>query len=193
MHPRTTAVLLATAGLLALTGCSSSSHDKTPPATTAAATTPAAPAATSSAPTTYQLGQPYHWSDAGTSDTGTTTVLAYKQPVHTANEPGPDLGVPPGSAWGRIDIRVCLTSGDPIHVTQEPWHVQFKDGSQADVTGLFGGDMPKPEFPQDRTLTAGQCARGGIMFPIPKGQRPVEVAYSPESIPTPTYWTIPAK
>lgn len=193
MRTRTAAVALA-AGL-ALAGCSSSSggdakpspSPSAPPSSTAATPTPTP----SPTPTAYQLGQAYRWGDSGSSSIGTTTVLAYRQPVLTSDPPGTSLGVPAGSHWGRIDLRVCLTSGEPVHVTQDPWHVQFPDGSQADETGLFGGNFPKPEFPQDRVLQPGQCARGGILFPIPKGQqRPVQVVYSPDSIPTPTYWNI---
>lgn len=167
-----------------------------PSATPSASTTvSSAPATTTPPPVTpsrYTIGRAYRWSDPGGA-TGTTTVLAYDQPVLRDDPPTTDLGVPPGSTWGRLDVKVCLTSGPSISVSQDPWHMQFSDGSQADNTGLSGGDFPKPEFPQDRTVVAGGCARGGIMFPIPKGQRPVEVAYSPDSIPTPTYWTIPAK
>lgn len=194
MHTRTatTAALLLTA---ALTSCSTSSNDKAdpapsattpPPATTTAAPTP------SPTPTSYTLGQPYHWSN-NTGAAGTTTVLSYKQPLLTDDPPGTSLGVPAGSTWGRVDIRVCQTSGPSIGVAQIPWSVAFTDGSRIEPTGLNGGDFPKPEFPQDGTVRAGGCARGGIMFPIPKGQRPVRVVYAPQSAPEPVEWTIPPK
>jgi hypothetical protein len=204
MHARTatTAAGLLAAGLL-LSACSSSSgdgkaageHGSASAAATKAAT-PAADASTTaaapSAPATQAIGRPWHWSDPG-GYVGSITVISYKQPVLRSDPPDTSLGVPVGSQWGRLDIRVCLTAGQPINVSQEPWHMQFSDGSQADNTGLNGGDFPKPEYPQGRDVAAGECARGGIMFPIPKGQRPVKVAYSPDSSSGPVYWTVPKK
>jgi hypothetical protein len=192
MRTRTTTagILLAAA---ALAGCSSgSSHDS---AKSALTTTPSAssPSPTPSpTPTRYAIGQPWNWSN-GTGARGATTALSYKQPVLQSDPPDTSLGVPAGSQWGRLDIKVCETAGPSIGVGQDAWHGQFADGSQADTTGLNGGDFPKPELPQDGTVTAGHCARGGVMFPIPKGQRPTTVAYSPESAPSPVYWTIPGK
>lgn len=190
-----TAVVALAAGLL-LAGCSSSSgadakatsSPSAPPSSTAATQTPTP----SPTPTAFAIGHPWTWAN-DTGAKGATTVLAYRQPVLTDNPPDTSLGVPAGSQWGRLDIRVCQTAGPSIGVSQEPWHLQFTDGSQADNTGLNGGDFPKPEFPQDGTVGAGRCARGGIMFPIPKGQRPVQVVYSPESNPEPIYWTIPKR
>jgi hypothetical protein len=193
------AAVAATAVLL-LAGCSSGSgHDSTakPSASQAPTATASNPGTTvtptpSPTPTAYTIGQSWPWSNS-TGATGATTVLGYKQPVLQNDPPGTSLGVPAGSQWGRLDIRVCEKAGPSIGVGQDAWHVQFRDGSQADTTGLNGGDFPKPEFPQDGTVRAGGCARGGIMFPIPKGQRPVQVVYAPESAPEPVYWDLPVK
>jgi hypothetical protein len=194
-----TSLAAAAAAALLLAGCSSGSgRDSTAkpsaPTATASATSPGTTVTPtpSPTPTAYTVGQSWPWqSDQGA--TGATTVLGYKQPVLADDPPGTSLGVPAGSQWGRLDIKVCQTAGPSIGVGQDAWHLQFQDGSQADVTGLNGGDFPKPEFPQDGAVHAGGCARGGIMFPIPKGQRPVQVVYSPESAPQPVYWDLPAK
>jgi hypothetical protein len=196
-HRRPSIVLVVLASGLALAGCSSSNpKDSSARTTTAPATSAAAasvsPTAASATPIHYRVGQTYHW-DGGEGVTGTATVLGYRQPALASDPPGTSLGVPAGSQWGRLDIKICLTTGDPISVSQDPWHLQFADGSQADNTGLNGGDFPKPEFPQDSTVLTGRCVRGGIMFPIPKGQRPTQVVYSPDSMPTPTYWDLPKK
>lgn len=195
-----TAITAGTGLLLAvgLAGCSGSSGNdaKASPSTSPTAspsTTTVVPTPTPS-PTLSVLavGQPWAWSnDSGA--TGSTTVLGYKQPALQSDPPGTELGVPAGSQWGRLDIKVCQTAGPSIGVSQDPWHLQFADGSQADNTGLNGGDFPEPEFPQDGTVTAGHCARGGIMFPVPKGQRPIGIAYSPDSNPEPVYWAIVTK
>lgn len=191
----TTGAVLAAAIVLA--GCSSSSSDDKAANPAPASRTPTSPGVTvtptpSPTPTAYPIGQSWHWSNE-TGASGSTTVLGYKQPVLQGDPPDTSLGVPVGSSWGRLDIKVCQTAGPSIGVGQDAWHVQFADGSQADFTGLNGGDFPKPEFPQDGIVRPGGCARGGIMFPIPKGQRPDQVVYSPESAPEPIYWAIPAK
>ncbi|MEC3994025.1 hypothetical protein VSR01_10890 [Actinacidiphila sp. DG2A-62] len=194
MHTRTAAAAgLLTAGLL-LAACTSNTHHDTtattPPATTAEPTTEAP--TTPAAPTRYDIGQPWEWSSSTGAD-GTTTVLGYQQPVLRNDPPDTSLGVPAGSQWGRLDVKICLTSGPSIGVSQNPWHLGFADGSQADNTGLNGGDFPKPELPQDGTVVAGGCSRGGIMFPIPKGQRPTMVVYTPDGADEPVVWTIPAE
>lgn len=200
MYARTATVGLAVLALLVLAACSPGRSDdkatamptSTSEQTAAVTTTSSSTTTPSPAPTAYAVGQSWPWhSDQGA--TGATTVLGYKQPVLQADPPGTDLGVPAGSQWGRLDIKVCQTAGPSIEVSQDPWHVKFEDGSQADTTGLSGGDFPKPEFPQDGTVRSGDCARGGIMFPIPKGLRPTRVEYAPESAPEPVYWDLPAK
>jgi hypothetical protein len=184
--------LLAASAFLAACGSSSSDPKvvSSPSVITPSATLPTpTPSPTA---TVLTAGQSWAWSnDSGAS--GTTTVLGYEQPVLQSDPPGTELGVPSGSQWGRLDIKVCETAGPSIGVSQEPWHLQFADGSQADVTGLNGGDFPKPELPPDGTVQPGSCARGGIMFPIPKGQRPRQAVYSPESNPEPVYWVIVKK
>lgn len=187
----TAAIALATAGLL-LTGCGGSSTTSTPDepgiATTAAAAIPPSVPAAPSRP----IGQAWNWSNS-TGAKGSTTVLSYTQPVTSLDPPDTSLGVPTGSQWGRLDIKVCQTGGPSIGVSQTPWSLAFADGSRADVTGLFGGNFPKPEWPQDATVNAGQCVRGGIMFPIPAGQWPTRVVYAPVSAPAPVEWAIPAQ
>lgn len=193
-------VCLTAAAALAVAGCSSGSKTDgaaakppvTPSTAAASSATTMPPGTPTPSPTSaaYAFGQPWHWT-GNEGATGTTTALGYKQPVLADDPPGTELGVPAGSQWGRLDIKVCETTPPSISVGQESWHLQFADGSKADTTGLNGGDFPKPEFPQDGVVQAGDCARGGIMFPIPKGQRPVRVEYAPESAPEPIFWTIP--
>jgi hypothetical protein len=55
------------------------------------------------------------------------------------------------------------------------------DGTVIEVTGSYGGDSPKPEYPMDRTLKVGRCVRGKIAFPVPSKKRPELIVYAPES------------
>jgi hypothetical protein len=181
---------IATTGILLLSGCGTSEAgggDTAQPQTATTTTTSPSPPP----PPSFRLGQALNWSNP-TGARGTTTVLSYQQPVPHLDPPDPSLGVPAGSQWGRIDIRVCQSVGPSIGVSQTPWSLLFADGSRAEITGEFGGNIPKPEWPQDASVNAGDCIRGGIVFPIPKGERPVRVLYAPESVPAPVQWVIPA-
>lgn len=191
------ALLLAAGALTACTG------QDTPPAPAATVTvtappTPTPPPATTPPPqrTTFDLGQDWNWqstTDDGTTTTGTTTVLAYKQPVPNVSPPGDDGQ--DGDVWGSVEAKVCTGKNSPgsITVDQFAWSLAFPDGARIEVTGLNGGDFPRPEFPMDATVRAGDCARGLIMFPVPRDQRPERVIYAPDGIEEPIEWTVPAK
>jgi hypothetical protein len=86
---------------------------------------------------------------------------------------------------------VCNTAGIDFSVSQTPWSLSYKDGTSMETTGLSGGDMPKPEFPMDKTLKAGHCARGKIGFPVHADTRPTAIVYETEDGASPTEWAIP--
>jgi hypothetical protein len=195
MRTRTATALLATL-LLPLAACNSTSDAK--PAATVTVTVTATPSdhATAASRTTYSIGDVMTWTDKGedgsNATTGTSTVLSYKQPVAGLEAPDSSLGMGDGAVWGRVEVKVCSTRGDDVTVSQNPWSLAFSDGTRAEVTGLGGGDFPKPEYaPTETLLQAGDCIRGGIMFPVSKGQRPARIVYSGGT--KPTSWTVPAK
>lgn len=96
--------------------------------------------------------------------------------------------------WAAVDVKVCNGQGPDIMSDQQPWSLAFPDGTRMQVTGLNGGDLPKPEYPTMPTVVkAGDCLRGKIPFPVPKDQRPTKVIYHPASAPTATEWAIPAQ
>jgi len=53
------------------------------------------------------------------------------------------------------------------------------------------GDFPKPEYPYDATVKAGDCVRGKTVFAVPGKQRPERVLYTPEALPEPAEWAVP--
>jgi hypothetical protein len=65
--------------------------------------------------------------------------------------------------------------------SQFPWPLAYADGTSIEVTGSSGGDMPKPEYPMDKTVKPGRCAAGLIAFPVPGDKRPERLVYEPES------------
>lgn len=190
-HQHAAAVVLALAA--ALTACTSggSSSDAKPKATAKATT--AKPSPTPSMASPLAIGQPNKWHMDGGYN-GSTTVLAYTQPIHLYDDPGTSLGYPKGSFWATVEVKVCNNAGSTlITVSQTPWTLGFKDGTRTETTGEYGGDFPKPEFPAlDTNVTAGECLRGKIPFPVAKGQRPDRIIYSAESR-DPVIWTVPAK
>lgn len=67
----------------------------------------------------------------------------------------------------------------------------YEDGTRIEVTGNSGGDFPRPEFPKDAAVRPDDRARGRIMFPVPKGERPERVIYAPDTGDE-AEWTVPA-
>ncbi|SES03722.1 DUF4352 domain-containing protein [Streptomyces qinglanensis] len=145
-------------------------------------------------PDRLELGQSWPWKDDDGNE-GTASVLSYKQPYSGIEPPDESLGMQEKAVWARVDVKVCIDKSEGENsVSQDPWSLAFADGSQAEITGLSGGDFPKPEYPiMDKVVRAGRCARGGIMFPVPADQRPVRVEYAPEGLAYPTEWRIPKR
>ncbi|MDJ1131225.1 hypothetical protein [Streptomyces iconiensis] len=135
------------------------------------------------------LGKVLRWSadrsDPAAAD-GAITALTYRQPV-----PG-IYGADSGEEWARLEVKVCIKAGDDVRVSQFPWFLAFADGSRVEVTGSSGGDFPRPEFPMDAAVKPGDCAKGGIMFPVPKGQRADRAVYEPDGG-EPVEWKIPKR
>ncbi|MBT2511452.1 hypothetical protein J7I98_37770 [Streptomyces sp. ISL-98] len=69
-----------------------------------------------------------------------------------------------------------------------------EDGRRVEVTGLNGGDMPKPEFPTDGvSVKAGDCVRGKVPYAVPGDKWPERIVYAPQSLDEPLEWLVPAK
>lgn len=195
---RTHAAVLAAAVLcLPLAACSSDSADAKPGKTA----TTNSPKSTKPSPTQpagpMAIGDAWEWkgtNSEGETSAGATTVLSYTQPIPGIEPPGEGLGLEKGSVWAQVEVKVCLRRGASITASQFPWSLKFADGSRAEVTGLNGGDFPKPEFPtNDTVIKVGDCLRGKIPIPVPKGKRPEAIVYTPAASDEPLEWTVPAK
>ncbi|MFJ9343743.1 DUF4352 domain-containing protein [Streptomyces sp. NPDC101733] len=118
-------------------------------------------------------------------------VLAYTQPVKGPQPPDPVTQG--GDVWATAEVKVCNTGGKTFSVGQFPWSLAYEDGARIKVTGLNGGDLPKPEFPSgDETVKQGDCVRGKIPYPVPSDKRPARVVYAPEGLAVPIDWVVPA-
>jgi hypothetical protein len=188
MRTRTTTATLLLAAALLLTGCSSDNEPDAKPDTKTSTTEPAD---TPEPAEPLTLGKTWEWEseDENGPLTGSTTALAYRQPI-TGITP-PDVDGKTGEVWGQVEAKLCVDTGQ-VMVSQFPWSIAFADGARVEVTGSTGGDLPRPEYPMDVTVKAGDCVRGLIMFPVPEGQRPERIIYAPDSENGPAEWAVPA-
>jgi hypothetical protein len=183
MRTRIAAPFIAAALLIPLAGCSTSTNAKaaSKPSHTASAT----PTKTSP----LKLGAAWEWKDGDTGTyAGTTTVLAYRQPVATQSTP---QGA--GHVWAALDVKVCVDVGQ-ITVTNQPWSLAYADGERNQEV-VSGGGFPLPQFPASETVvSAGDCVRGKIMFEVVGNKRPKRVLYSAVAAGKPPIeWAVPAK
>jgi hypothetical protein len=97
-----------------------------------------------------------------------------------------------GAAFAAADVQVCVVSTAIFDVTvsQGPWFLLFADGPGAAATVPPDVPVPQPGYPTDhRRLPPNGCVRGWVVFPVPAGQRPVAVQYSPAGA-TPLSWPV---
>ncbi|WP_425832593.1 DUF4352 domain-containing protein [Streptomyces fractus] len=187
MNTRTTIGVLAAGLLLGVTGCSASNSPE--PAVTVTKTVTKAPAEEQAAP---KKDGPLALGDKASVEgaegaTASVEALAYTHTEQGPGAPGDELG---GDSWATADIRVCNTGSDDISVSQTPWSLSYKDGTSMESTGLSGGDMPKPEFPMDKVLSAEKCARGKVAFPVHAKTRPTTIDYAIDGE-SPIEWAVP--
>lgn len=118
-------------------------------------------------------------SGPGTHKLGTTvavtnakvTVYSYRQPV-AGSAPAPALA---GYVWGAVDVKVCVSGLSTVSTI--PWTLQYPDSTQAEPSNDIYNQFPAPEYPIEKTLQPGRCARGWIVFPVPKAKKPTMVEY----------------
>ncbi|MGW0495009.1 DUF4352 domain-containing protein [Streptomyces sp. NPDC003007] len=185
---RTRAITTTAVLLLALSACSSD----TEPSATARASKPAAPTSTPSAEPSpdkpRDFGQTLTFSDDGM--TMAITVLGYEQDTfHPQTSADEEFGTK-GYTWAAVDIKACLKKGTS-GVTRYPWALAYADGARIEPSGVTYGDFPKPEYPYEAKMKAGDCVRGKTVFAVPAKQRPERVLYVPEALETPAEWAVP--
>lgn len=87
----------------------------------------------------------------------------------------------PSRRFIGIDAKVCIRATDsgPIPISTQPWSIDYADDTSAEPIGeWWDGEFPVPLYPASRSLNAGQCIRGWVMFKPLKGQA-VRVTYTP--------------
>ena len=195
-HAGTALVSLFVGVLIGVVG--SSGTDKTAsPATATTTETVVATPGTAVAPTSsssrgaFALGDTWKFKNSGPAKPfeGSVTVLGYKQGFTSVGSASQEAGES-GYVWAYADLKLCATKGSYTDNTTS-WTLYYSDGSRATRSGSTYEDFPKPEFPTEVTVTAGKCARGKLVFPVPGGKRPASVLYAPEGVDEPEEWTVP--
>ncbi|MFD3874411.1 DUF4352 domain-containing protein [Streptomyces sp. NPDC058623] len=187
--------VLVLAALTACGGADASGAGKGQASPNAAGSgSPAASSAAGASPSPARAKKRFAVGEVAEFDDGTSKVsavlLAYTQPV--AGPRPPDPVTQGGDVWATAEVKVCNTGGENFSVSQFPWSLAYEDGTRIKVTGLNGGDMPKPEFPSgDEVVKQGDCVRGKIPYPVPGDKRPARVVYAPQGLDEPIDWVVP--
>lgn len=201
-HAGTALAGLVTGVLIGITA-DSGGGDKAAPSTTATTTvtsaqtviaTPGADEVSAPAPSSAKplaFGDTWKLSniDPAKPFEGSLTVLGYKQGFTSVGKADEEAGMP-GYVWAYTDLELCGAKGSYTDNTTS-WTLYYSDGSRISPSGTTYGDFPKPEFPFEVTVTAGKCARGKLVFPVPGDKRPESVLYKPDGLAEPREWTVP--
>ncbi|MFD0353500.1 DUF4352 domain-containing protein [Streptomyces sp. NPDC127110] len=187
MHARSKAAVAA-AAILMTTACTTTSSTKAAPP---ASPTPPAPAASPSpSATRYAFGQSVTTNNAASGTTATATVLGYQQGITAQQSADAEFGTT-GYVWAALEIKVCSVKGQ-IATSRLPWVLAYADGSRIEPSGTTYGDFPKPEYPFEAKLKAGDCVRGKTTYAVPAAQRPARILYTTPVLPEPAEWSVPA-
>ncbi|MER7968692.1 DUF4352 domain-containing protein [Streptomyces sp. NPDC096080] len=187
MHTRTAVVAVLLLGAAA-TACSSGTP-KTVTVTQTVTATPSSEPASDANAGVLKMGTKKTMTDADNNLHFTVQALEYQQP-YKGPQPQKPEDFQGGDIWATANVKVCNVAGANLTVDQSVWSLAYEDGTSIEVTGSTGGDMPKPEYPMDKTVRPGRCAAGLIAYPVPSKKRPARLVYEPQGS-EPTEWTVP--
>lgn len=121
------------------------------------------------------------------------TALSFKAHV-TADQLPHEQGIGSKSdIWAALEMKVCLDAGSQVSTTSTPWQLALPDGTRIESSAIPVPGGPGGQLPFESRLTAGDCVRGKILFPVPKNVRPTYAVYAPPAIDHPEKWTLDAK
>ncbi|MFI1616515.1 hypothetical protein ACH4VT_05935 [Streptomyces lydicus] len=176
--------MAAAAALLLLAGCGGPrTGDHVSPKVSERAETPPTEeptptdAESSKSPEILSLGTSWEWRNGDESSTGKTVVVGWKQPIHSVGSAVEESGEK-GYVWGALELKVCTDKGSVLS-SQTDWTLAYGDGARVEPSSSTWDDFPKPEFPVETQVRAGDCVRGKLVFPVPGHQQPERVLYAP--------------
>jgi hypothetical protein len=182
--------MLALSAMLALSGaisgCASPAigQDPGPLPAAAPATSQSSPSA-GPAPATHPVNESVQSSNGFV----TLTVFDYQQPVGAGAAPPTESG----DSWGALDVRACASTSSlfDVGVSVAPWRLLYTDGTSATPTTATQPQFPQPTYPTSQmSLTAGECTRGWVVFPVHGNAQPTLARWSTTGA-TPITWRIP--
>lgn len=107
------------------------------------------------------------------------TAHAWKQPA-ASKAPPPEQD---GFEWGAADVEICPKIEG--HVVRENWRLTYADHTTIEPSSVGYQQFPEPNYPWDeRDVSAGQCIRGWVTYPVPIGKRPATIQYQSSSFRT---------
>ncbi|MEU3342420.1 hypothetical protein [Streptomyces sp. NPDC006668] len=194
-HAGVALVALFVGVLIGVVGSSGTDKTAAPAATVTqtVAATPGVQAAetSSSSPASLAFGDTWtlHSTDPAKPFEAQVSVLGYQQGFTSVGSASQEAGAS-GYVWAYTDLKLCVTKGSYTDDATN-WTLYYRDGSRVNPSSSRYGDFPKPEFPAEVTVTAGTCARGKLVFPVPGAKRPRSVLYAPEGLGEQEEWTVP--
>jgi hypothetical protein len=170
-------ITAAAVGLLA-TGCGGKAAQSQASQDGNSATTSASPSKTPSSPKDAALGATMTIEDP---EAVITVKATGYRPLK--REFPPDRK---GYAYGGVNalLRVPQVHGvDSVAVSWMPWSLEFADDTVIEPVSSWSDEwFAVPLYPGfERTVRKGRCVSGWVLFEVPKGKRPIRVAYAPES------------
>lgn len=88
---------------------------------------------------------------------------------------------PDNSAGWAVKVRACATSAEQsIGVSWYPWLVLDESGGTYPASSSTYGSDPLPQYPftADKTLPAGTCVQGWMVFEVNADTKPVTLRYA---------------
>lgn len=191
MHVRRAAIAALLAAATATAGCTTDSEptakSQSTPAGTKAEGSPTPSEVTPKPP--KALGETLTWTDED-DVTFSMTVMGYEQDVAKKSVSADEEFDTDGYVWAAVDIKACLKTGK-AGVTRYPWALAYADGTRIEPSGVTYGDFPKPEYPYEADMKAGECVRGKTVFAVPGDQRPERILYTSDTLPENAEWAVP--
>ena len=180
--------LVAALFAAALAGCGGDGGKGAKPRVTSTTTltpspSPSSPSASPFAPNVGDLALRVGETRKGRAST--TRLMAIRYPLPTEEWRTPDH---PGDQFLGLQVRQCVSDdyraedydGEQFYSTYNgDWFIVAPSGNQVPGNGSSWDDWPRPKFPEDITMNAGECAKGWLAVEVPKGMKVKKVVWRP--------------
>lgn len=163
-------------------GCGSSSAPTssapvgtTPTTSSPVSPTTPSPAVTTASPTPSPTPTAYAMGETAITPRGNElTAYSWQRGVDWPIDPDA------GKDFSHIDVEACLKNDDqgplPMYDFSQGWTLEMPDHASISSENIsYNGDEL---IGQNKSIGLGECARGVVVFQVPKGKTPAFVVYS---------------